>query len=40
MSGVDYVEVIGGLELGIEYVIENSFLIKVDVFKDGVIYGY
>jgi cobalt-zinc-cadmium efflux system membrane fusion protein len=30
----DYVEVLGGLSQGAEYVTENSFLIKADVLKD------
>ncbi len=30
-----YVEVLGGLKRGTEYVIENSFLLKADVLKDG-----
>lgn len=31
----DWIEVLGGLEPGTEYVTENSFLLKADVLKDG-----
>lgn len=31
----DYVEVLGGLEAGARYVVENSYLLKADVLKDG-----
>lgn len=34
-SDGDYVEVLGGLKPGTEYVIENSFLIKADIEKSG-----
>jgi len=34
-SDGDHIEVLAGLEPGTEYVIENSFLIKADVLKDG-----
>ena len=34
-SDAEYIEVIGGLKPGTEYVTENSFLIKADVLKDG-----
>ena len=30
----EYVEVLGGLEPGVEYVVANSFLLKADVLKD------
>lgn len=31
----NYVEVLGGLKAGTEYVTENSFVIKADILKDG-----
>ncbi len=31
----DYIEVTGGLEAGTEYVINNSYLLKAEVLKDG-----
>lgn len=31
----EYVEVLGGLEPGAKYVVENSYLLKADVLKDG-----
>ncbi len=31
----EYVEVLGGLELGTSYVTENSYLIKADIEKSG-----
>lgn len=34
-SNGDYVEVLGGLKPGTEYVTKNSFLLKADVLKDG-----
>ena len=40
MEGEDYVEVTDGLEPGTEYVIENSFLLKADVLKDGATHGH
>ncbi len=33
--GVDWVEVLGGLEPGSVYVVENSYLLKADIEKDG-----
>ncbi|MBM7333070.1 efflux RND transporter periplasmic adaptor subunit [Alcanivorax marinus] len=40
MEGVDYVEVTAGLRPGTEYVVENSFLIKADVLKDGATHSH
>ncbi len=34
-SDGEYIEVLGGIEVGTEYVVENSFLLKADVLKDG-----
>ena len=34
-SDGEYIEVLGGIELGTEYVVENSFLLKAEVLKDG-----
>ena len=31
----EFVEVLGGLKPGTEYVTGNSFLIKADILKDG-----
>lgn len=39
-EGGEWVEVFGGLNLGIEYVIENSYILKVDIEKFGVLYDY
>jgi cobalt-zinc-cadmium efflux system membrane fusion protein len=33
-SDGDYIEVLGGLEPGVDYVTENSFVLKADVLKD------
>lgn len=40
LESADYVEVTGGLQPGTEYVIENSFLLKADVLKDGASHGH
>jgi cobalt-zinc-cadmium efflux system membrane fusion protein len=34
-SDGEYIEVIGGIEVGTEYVVENSFLLKAEILKDG-----
>jgi cobalt-zinc-cadmium efflux system membrane fusion protein len=31
----DYIEVLGGLNPGTEYVTNNSYLLKAEVLKDG-----
>jgi cobalt-zinc-cadmium efflux system membrane fusion protein len=31
----DWIEVLGGLKLGTEYVTENSYIIKADIEKSG-----
>ena len=31
----EYIEVLGGLKPGTDYVTDNSFLLKADVLKDG-----
>lgn len=35
-----YIEVLGGLEAGTEYVTENSFLIKADILKSGAAHAH
>jgi len=34
-SDGEHIEVLGGIEMGTEYVVENSFLLKAEVLKDG-----
>ena len=36
----DYVEVLGGLEPGTEYVTDNSYLLKAEVLKDGASHSH
>jgi len=36
----EYIEVLGGLKPGTDYVTENSFLLKADVLKDGAIHDH
>lgn len=38
--GGEWIEVLGGLKVGIEYVIDNSYILKVDIEKFGVLYDY
>ena len=34
-EGGEWIEVLGGLEPGTEYVTENSFILKADIEKSG-----
>ncbi len=36
----DYVEVLGGLESGVRYVTENSYVIKADIEKSGAAHDH
>lgn len=38
--GEEYVEVVGGLSAGMEYVTENSYLLKADILKDGASHSH
>ncbi len=38
--GREYVEVINGLSAGMEYVTENSYLLKADILKDGASHSH